>query len=393
MTTLHVSSVELGLLGAMQWLPFLLLSLPLGVMIDRHRRRRLLVASEIGRTLLTLCLVGVTAVGMLGFPLLAVVLVLLGACTVVYEIGYQSMIPSLVPRERLSGANSRFQGTAAAGEIGGPGLGGALLQLTGAAVTLGVNAGLHLISAIALTGIRSAETVPAAGRRDFLRELRDGSGHVLKDPYLRANVGFSALYNPFAQWVTLLLVLYAARDLHLEEGHVGLVFAVGVAGALVGAALASPLSRRPRVGLVLIACASVECAALLFLPLVDGSLGVGVTVGLIAAAMALNGLGVAASSVLLITIRQLRTPDRLLGRVNATMRTITYGTIPIGALAGGIAGEWLGARTGLLIGAVLCLSTVVWVAVSPLRRVSRLTDLAVSEGAIGEVDPAGRGSS
>ena len=97
---------------------------------------------------------------------------------------------------------------------------------------------------------------------------------------------------------------------------------------------------------------------------------------MLSAVLVLNGLGTAVSNVVLITIRQLRTPGEMLGRVDATMRTVTYGTIPLGALAGGLVGEWAGPRLGILIGAGLCLTTVLWVALSPLRTIRSLDDLA-----------------
>jgi MFS family permease len=377
-TVLHVSATELGVLSAAQWVPFLVLALPLGVIIDRHRRRSLLMLSESGRGLLMAGLVVAAALNALGLPLLLVAVVALGTLTVIYEVGYQSAIPALVPREFLTGANARIQATAAAGEIGGPGLGGLMLQVVGITATLAANAASYLVSALALLLMRSPEPVFAPKRRHFMSELREGVRHVRRDPYLLANVGFSALYNPFAQWITLLLVLYAAETLHLGAGHIGLIFSAAAVGALLGAATGSRLSSRLNVGTIVILCAAVECGALLLIPAVDPAWAPAAAVSALAAIMAINGAGTALSNVFLITIRQLRTPDLLLGRVNATMRTITYGTIPLGAVAGGLVGDWLGPRLGILVGAILCLSTVVWVYASPLRRIRDLEELTPS---------------
>lgn len=375
-TALNASAIDLGVLGAAQWLPFLLFALPLGVVIDRRRRRRLLLASETGRAVITAALAVAAAAGLLGFPLLLVAVVALGFLTVVYEVGYQSAIPALVPREQLGGANSRIQATAAVGEIGGPGLGGLLLQLLGIPLTLAANAASHLVSALALGLIRTPEPLPTAeGERSFLGELRDGARHVLRDRYLLANVGFSALYNPFAQWITILLALYAVTALGLDAAQLGIVFSAGAVGAVAGAAAGGRASRGSHVGRILVLCATAECAALLFIPLVDPAWNHTAAIGVLAGVMAVNGAGTALSNVLLITVRQLRTPDSILGRVNATMRTVTYGTIPLGALAGGVVGDWLGARAGLAVGAVLCLGTVIWVALSPLRTIGRIAEL------------------
>lgn len=374
-SVLHVSASDLGILGAAQWLPFLVLALPLGVIIDRHRRRSLLIASEVSRGLVTAALIVAIAADVLGFPILLVAVILLGVFTVIFEVGYQSVIPSLVPHSELGGANARTQATVAAAEIGGPGVGGVLLQAVGALGTMAVTAGSYLFSAAALVTMRGGEPAPATTRRHFLRELRDGARHVIRDRYLRANVGFSAIYNPLAQWITLLLTLYAVRELGLEPAQVGLIFSAGAVGALVGSALSTPLTKRMTVGTILIGCAAVECSALLFIPLVDPAWGPLAAVVVLSFVMACNGMGTALSSVLLITIRQLRTPNGLLGRVNATMRTVTYGTIPLGALAGGFVAEWLGPRLGIAIGAVLCLATIVWVWFSPLRRIHSYDDI------------------
>ena len=375
-TALQASATQLGVLGAAQWLPFLVFALPFGVIIDRRRRRRMLLLSEAGRGAITAVLAVIALVGALQFPVLLVAAILLGTLTVVYEVGYQSAMPALVPRQHLGLANSRIQATAAAGEIGGPGVGGVLIHLLGIPATLWANAAAHVLSAAALMAIRTPETHPVLdGDRNFVRELRDGARHVVRDRYLLANVGFSALYNPFAQWVTILLTLYAVRGLRLDAAQVGIIFSAGAAGALVGAAAADRVSRSSHVGAALVACAAVECAALLFVPAVDPVWSRTAAIVTLAGLMAINGAGTALSSVLLITVRHLRTPDAMLGRVNATMRTVTYGTIPLGALAGGLMGDWVGARMGLLIGAVLCLGTVVWVALSPLRSITRIDRL------------------
>ena len=375
--SLGASATELGIINAAQWVPFLVLALPLGVLIDRHRRRRLLLLSDAMRAVLLVTLVAAVLWGGLSIPGLVVIAAALGMVAVIHEVGYQSAIPSLVPREYLEKANSRIQATAAAAEVGGPGLGGLAVQLLGIPAALLLNAFTYLTSGSFLALIRSPEPAPARTNRDFFAELRTGVARVRHDPYLLANVGFSAIYNPFAQWVIILLTVYAVRELGLEPAQLGLVFSIGAAGALLGAAMTSRLTARLSVGRVILLCATVECLALVALPLADASWGVVPVIIFLGAALALSGAGTTVSNVLLITIRQLRTPDRLLGRVNATMRTVTYGTIPLGALAGGFAGDALGSRLGMLVGALLCLLTIVWVAFSPLSRIETLDDVSV----------------
>ncbi len=385
-TVLGASAAELGAIGLAQWLPFLFLALPLGVLADRRRRRGLIALSQWSRAALMLGVVVAALLGGLSLPLLIALVTALGAFAVLYEVCYQSLVPSLVPTNALEGSNSRLQATASGVEIGGPGIAGLLAQWVGAPMALLASTIGYAVSGIATSTIRTPEQAPEPPERTdgtrggFVTDVRDGITYVLRDRYLVANVGFSALYNPFSQWIVVLFTLHSIRELGLDAGQIGLVFSLGATGALAAAALTPALTRRFRAGRMLLACAVVECSVLCVIPLVDAVWGATAIVAVLAGVWALNGAGTGVSSVLLVTIRQLRTPHGLLGRVNASMRTVTYGTISLGALAGGFAGEWLGTRAAPGLGAALCLSTIVWVALSPLARIRRVEDLALPQG-------------
>lgn len=379
-TVLSASAADLGVIGLIQWVPFLLFALPLGVLVDRRRRRTLIVLSQWSRAALMLGIVVAALCGMLSLPLLVAAVAVLGTFAVLYEVCYQSVVPSLVPPTALEGSNARLQATASAAEIGGPGAGGLLVQWLGAPLALLAPAVGYAVSGIAVARIRTPEPPPdrAGGERGgsgFLNEMRDGIAHVRRDRYLLASVGFSAIYNTFAQWITILFTLHCIQVLRLTPGQIGLVFSLGAVGALVATAMTPVLTRRIRAGHLILACAVVECAVLVVIPFVDANWGAPAVIAVLAGVWAINGAGTGVSSVMLVTIKQMRTPQRLLGRVNASMRTISYGTIALGALAGGLAGEWLGTATALGLGAGLCLLTVLWVAISPLSRIARLGDL------------------
>lgn len=319
---LHASATELGLLGVARWVPFLLLALPLGVLVDRGRRRPLIVTADWARAALTVAIVGLTIAEVLSFQLLAVLVAIIGCFTVLFEVSYQSVVPGIVPPDQLSSANARLQATSAAVQIGGPGLGGLLVQVLTAPIALLVDAIAYVVSAIAIGRIRTPET-SAGLTGSFVSELRSGLRFVARDRYLVANLGFSALYNPFAQWIMVLFTLHAVQVLGLDAARIGLVLAIGAVGALIGSLLAGPTVRRFGAGPPLLWCAAVECSVLLLVPVVDAAWGGVAVVAALGAIFAVNGLGTAMSSVILVTIRQLRTPDGLLGRVNASMRWIT----------------------------------------------------------------------
>ena len=364
---LHASAGEVGVLNAARWLPFLLLALPLGVLVDRRRRRPVLVVSDLARAALTVVVVVVAFSGALTLPVLVVLVGLLGAFTVAFEVSYQSFLPTVAGRRQLERANGRLEATAAAAEVGGPGLGGLLVQVLSAPWALAVHAVTYVVSAVALLGIRAPEARPTPTGRSALRDLAEGLRFVGRDRYLVSLVGFAGIYNLFAQWVMVLFTVHAVRQLGLDAGLLGLVFSLGAIGAVVGASAAPSSVRRFGAGPVLVACATAECVALAVLPVIDPSWSTLVTVTVLIGVFAVNGAGTALSSVVALTLRQLRSPDQVLGRVNATMRWLSYGVIAIGAGLGGLVGELLGTRTGLALGCAGILLTVVWVVASPLR--------------------------
>lgn len=375
---LNASALELGLLGVARWLPFLLLALPLGVFVDRHRRRPMIVVSDWARAALTIAIIVAAIAGSLTMPALLLLAAAIGCFTVLFEVSYQSIVPSVVPPSGLAAANSRLAATAAAVQVGGPGVGGLLVQLITAPFALLVTAVGYVTSALAVGGIRSPEAPPTERGR-FIDELRAGLSFVRRDRYLVANLGFSALYNPFIQWVMVLFLLHAVEELGLDAFQVGLILAIGAIGALAGSLLAGPLTRGFGAGRPILWTAIAECAVLLVLPLADATWGAPLLVVVLGLVFAIGDAGATLSSVILITIRQLRTPDHMLGRVNASMRWVSFGTIAFGAAAGGVVGELVGTRTGILIGALLTLSAAVWVALGPLPRVKDPAELAIAE--------------
>ena len=380
---LGASAAEVGLLGAARWVPFLVLALPLGVLVDRRRRRPLLVTAAAARAALTLVVVALASSGALTLPALVCLVGLLGAFTVVFEVGYQSFLPTVAGRDQLEKANGRLQATASAAEIGGPGLAGLLVQAAGAPWALLAHAVTYVVSAVALVGIATPEERPVPTGRSVARDLVDGLRFVRRDPYLVSLVGFASIYDLFAQWIMVLFTVHAVRELHLTAGHLGLVFSLGAVGAVLGAAAAPAAVRRLGAGPVMVGCAAAECIALAALPLVDASWTVPVVVAVLVVVFAVNGAGTSLSSVVALTLRQLRTPDHLLGRVNATMRWLSYGVIAVGAAVGGLVGEALGTRAGIALGCAGTLLTVVWVVASPLRRVGDPRLLAAHEGQVG----------
>lgn len=366
--SLHASSAAVGLLGAAQWVPFLLISLPLGVLVDRCRRKPLLVAAEVVRATATGVIILLGAIGLLTMPTLILLAVVTGCGTVLYEITYQSLLPSLVPRERLDAANSRLQATEATAVVAGPGLGGLLVQALGALPTLGVTAAGSMMSALSLSRLGAESFAPAARRgASVVAEVAEGLRFLRNDRVLAGLLGFSAIANPFAQWVVLLFLLDAVRRLHLASGQVGFVLAIGALGTLLGASTSPAVSRRIGPLRTILLTSVIDPIAFFALPVAEPTWGTAQLIVVLGAAFAVNGFAVGLDTVVVATIRQRRIPDALRGRVNAATRLVSYGSIALGAAIGGWVGDLFGVRRGLMLGCLGAVVTVVWVVAWAVR--------------------------
>jgi predicted MFS family arabinose efflux permease len=280
---------------------------------------------------------------------------------------------TLVSHDRLIEANGRPQATASAAEVGGPGIAGLVVQSLGAPFALALDAASYVVSAVTLRLIRvpEPESVTPTGPRDLHREIVAGVRFLRGQPMLRACAMEAGQFNLFAQVITSVLLLHATRDIGLGPVVIGLAFAIGSVGSLIGAALAPRIAVRIGLGRTIIGSMVVACAAPLLLPVAAGT---SIPAVMLAFAFAVQGLGVSISNVHIVSLRQAVTPDTLRGRLNASYRTLVYGAIPIGALLGGLLGELIGQRATLAVGAIGILLAPLWVAGSPLRGLRRLPD-------------------
>ncbi|HET9894906.1 MAG TPA: MFS transporter [Streptosporangiaceae bacterium] len=385
--SLHATAGQMGLLNTMQWLPFLLFALIIGSYADRLRRRPLLVIADIGRALVLGLIVTLAVTKVLEVPLLIGLVFLFGVFTVMFEVTYFAYLPTLVDRSLLVPANSRLQATASVAQVGGPALGGVLVQLVTAPIALLADAISFLCSVTSLLLLRTREErrpAPPAGEGN-LHRIREGLKITYRNPFLRALVGVAASYNFFDEWILTLFLLYAVHDLHLHAGTIGLIISGGAVGAVVGSVLTGPASRWFGLGGALVISVSVESAVMLAIPFIPALRSY--TVISLIVVYALNGFGVALSSVAAVSIRQSVTPDALLGRMTASYRSISYGAIPLGAAAGGLIGQLFGLRNGLLVGAAGMLTTIAWVTFSPLPKLRTVQDAEAA--AMGKEVPAG----
>lgn len=364
--TLDAMPVQMGILAASLSLPALLVGLFVGVWVDRMRRRPLLIAADIGRAALLFGVPAAAFLDLLTIEYLYVTAFLAGFLTLVFDVAYRSYLPSLINRERLVEGNSKLELSRSAAEIGGPGLAGGLVQLVTAPVAVFGSALSLLFSALFLGAIDAPE--PATPARDLerrmYREIADGLKLVFGAPALRSLAGCAATIGFFNAVLEVILILYIVDELGLSPGLIGLVFAAGNAGFLVGALVPGRLTAWIGVGPALAVGLLTVGAGDLLIPLAGGPhLFV---LLLLATAQFMFGAGYIIFNVNQVSLRQALTPDRLQGRMNATMSLMLYGAVPAGALLGGLLGTAIGLRLTLVIAAAGEILAVLWIVLSPL---------------------------
>jgi MFS family permease len=245
LTLLHATAFQLGVLVAVQNAAFLVIGLPAGVWLDRRHRRPVLIATDLVRAAALGVVVTAAAVHRLSFGLLLAAAAVMGLMRVVFEIGYQTYLPSIVPSRDLVQGNSTVETIRATGQIAGPGIGGALVQLAGAADALLADVASFLVSAVCLWRVRTPESTPAAtARRGLFHQAREGIRFVRADPVLRGIAATSALSNLLFTAANAINVLFLVGTVGLSAGVVGVLFSAGSAAAVMAAAITTTLSRR-----------------------------------------------------------------------------------------------------------------------------------------------------
>jgi MFS family permease len=366
--TLQATPTQMGILGAAQFAPFLLVSLFAGVYVDRMRRRPILMWANLGRAAL-LGLIPLSALlGMLGIELLYIIGFLTGVLTVFFDIAYQAFLPSVVQRDQLVEGNSKLEVSRSVAQVTGPGIAGALVEFLTAPLTILFDSISFLVSAFFLGLLRTTEEAPAKDTqtRNVWGEIRAGLGVVFGSPLLRSIAAATATNNFFSNLWGAVFLLYVTRELGIEPVVIGFIFAVGSIGALLGSMLPRWAAQRFGLGPAIVWSQFLGGTASLLIPLASGSLAVAVP--LLMLASFLMALGNPIYNVNQLSLRQAITPDRLLGRMNASMRFIVWGTIPIGALIGGLLGEWIGLRQTLIVGVAGMALAFLWVFFSPVRK-------------------------
>jgi MFS family permease len=377
-----VTAFEFGLLNTVERLPFILLSLPAGVWVDRLRRRPILIAGDLGRALAIASIPVAYALGSLSLLQLYLVALVVGAFTVFFDVAWMSYLPSLVDRDQLVEGNARLQVTESAAAIVGPGAAGLLIGLVTAPFAMVLDTLSYLWSASFVFWIRRVEPPVRPhdeakdGPRSSMRaEIATGLRYVTGHRWLRSIAATTGLGNLFGNVSGAILILYLVRERGLTAEAIGLAFSIGSIGVLLAAIMTNTLTRRAGVGRMLVLTAFGFGLAGFPVAAAPDAL---ILPALIASGF-IGGFCSVAWNINQVSLRQAITPPRMQGRMNATMRFIVWGTIPVGSIAGGVLGSVIGLHATIWVAAVGGAFSFLPVTLSTVRSIRTMPEAVTDE--------------
>jgi MFS family permease len=367
---LHATPAEMGYLTAAALLPNLLFSLHAGALVDRRgRRRQTMIAADIGRAVLLATIPIAYAFDALTFAQLYAVGFLVGTCSVLFNVSSSTLFVSLVPRDRYVEANALENGTRAASFVGGPSLGGVLVQVLSAPAALVADAISFVASALTLGAIKPVEPETETPERGHLTA---GIRYVLGSPLIRPALAATTTVNFFNFIFFALFTLYAIRYLHVQPGVLGAVLGAGAVGGVIGALLTGRIVQRIGVGPACILGCVLFPVPLLLVPLAGGPRWVVLTCLFLAEFG--SGFGVMLLDISYGSISAALVPQRLRARVSGSFNLVNYGVRPVGAFVGGLLGSAIGVRETLWIATIGAIGGFVWLLPSPMPALKELPE-------------------
>jgi MFS family permease len=388
LTMLGASVFQVSLLTAVEMLPFLLFTLPAGAWLDRVRRRPVLIAADIGRGVVLLSIPAAYLMDALSMWQLFVVAFLTGTLTAFFDVADQSYLPAILDRVDLVDGNANLQISYSVAQIGGPTLGGNLIAIVAAPFAIAVDSISFFVSGAFISAIHRREEPPArrmdeSGRPTSMRtEIAEGMRYVLGNRYLRPIAACTGTSNLFGAALFGVFPVLIWHELKLPPAFFGTVMGLASVGFLVGAALSSRLPSGIGIGRTIIISAALGAPAFLLMALTPENLSLAAVTLFVGWFVA--GMSQVIYNVAQISLRQAITPPEMQSRMNATMRFIVWGTIPIGSVLGGALATVVPVRVALVLAAVASFASVVPLLASPLRSLRDMPEGDESTGEAGE---------
>jgi MFS family permease len=369
---LNATPMQMGILVALETLPFALVSLHAGVLLDRVRKLPVAIALDVWRGAVLMAIPIAAWFGVLSIEILFVVGFLCGVTNVVGGAAYQVLLAQMAGRKRLVEVNAKVSLGEQSAALVGPGVAGALINALTAPFAIAVDAVTFFASALMLRRLEAKYDVPHVhGEGSVWREIGEGLKLVRGNATLRGLAWLAGLWQVLHHMQIAVLILFAARELNLSPGAIGLAYVGGGVGCLLASATAQRLSIRFGVGPVIVHGLILTALAWQAFGLINGPVWLATLA--LGAAMLVFDFGAVLYAINYLALRQAITPDRLLGRMTATMRFLTVAVAPLGSLVGGALASAVGLRATLLtvgvLGLILCTGAVLW---SPVRHHHKL---------------------
>src|SRR5467141_1685254 len=393
---LGATAEELGILGFAGSISWLLFGLLVGVYVDRHRKKRIMVTSNILRGSLLALIPIVAVLGVitkLGIPFLYAISFCVGFLQVFFDITYQSYLPSLVRRDQLVEGNRNLQASASTAQVAGPTIAGIIISMVTAPIAIAFDALSFFASALALGRIDHEEVIDKEiVKPSVSADIREGLHVVLSNRMLRMIAGCTGTSNFFGTALGTLFLLYLIQpspaglgvSANLAGVTAGIMFSVASVGALVGVAISARVAKSIGVGPAILGSILIGglgatpyylSGSLTVSPLFTiGGFGVNWSMLAIMGGQFVSFIGTVVYNVNQVSLRQAIVPLRLQGRMNATMRFLVWGTIPLGAITGGVLGEFLGLRTAIGIAILGGSLAFLWILLSPVRSLKTIPE-------------------
>jgi predicted MFS family arabinose efflux permease len=369
--TLGATPFQMSWLAALGSLPILFVGLFAGALVDQLSRRLVMIVTDIGRTIILATIPIAAILGVLGFIQLAVVTILAGTLTIFFEAAYRSYLPSLVPAEKIIHANSKLGTSESIAEIIGPSLTGIFVQTITAPIAITFDALSFLWSAGCISQIRTRELQSKPVTKvDIWSDIRAGWKVTFADPLLRSLALSNSTMSLFHGAFFAFYQLYVMRELHISPAIYGLLVTMGGIGALVGALLTPHVIRQMGAGLAMIVMLSSMAVTNALTSLAGGPTWL--ILILLACSQLFGDCAHVSYFIMDMSVRQTRTSPEFLGRVNASMHTLTEGTLPISAIVMGFLSTWIDIRILLLIGAIGTLFSALILILSPVRSLRQI---------------------
>ena len=382
---LDASAFEVGVISSAEFFAYAAVGLLAGVYVDRWSRRRVMIVTDAVRAVALVAVPLLSWAGVLAMWHLYVVALVVGVMTLFFETATHAYLPTIASRDKLIAGNARLQASSAVMQLGGPGVAGVLVAAVGAATSLLVDAVSYVVSLVSVLAIRGrrelhlddARSSGAPGAASIGSRIVEGFRYVRQDTILVSVIAVTAHFNLLITAEESLRIVFLVRSVGASAELIGLLLASGGVGAILGSVFAERLTRRFGVGRSLMLGATIGPVVGVLIPFTY----MNATLAFFVVGTAALGMTTAILKVVGASYRQAVVPPHLLGRVVATIRTLTWGPLPLAGLVAGGLGELLGPRPAMLVLALLMLPAPLWLLRSPMWKLRDFGDLTPGDGA------------